>query len=171
MDRVIIANVISLAGSILMVLIGLIKTRRNIFLAQTAMYGIFALSNLLLNGFSGMVSNLLGMIRNLFGLKNLLRPWVKALFIALQAGLVALGGSSEGWLGWMPVLSAAVFTAFMDCGNEKLLKGVILAVQFPWILYDIAKQNYSAAAFDIFTIISNLIGILMLEKSAKKNQN
>ena len=48
----------------------------------------------------------------------------------------------------------------MDTRSEAKLKICILCTQVMWLVYDLYYRNYVAAAFDIMTMCSNLIGPL-----------
>lgn len=167
MQTVVLANIISFIGSLIMVLVGLIKTRRNILLAQVGMFSLLGISQVQLQAYSGVVANIVSISRNLLGLAGRMNRRLKILFIVLQIAAVALT-NSEGWLAWLPVVSTVLFTWFMDSGNEKLLKCVIILGQLMWLVYDISCMNYASAVFDLFAALSNGIGIAMLARSGRK---
>ncbi len=50
MNPILIGNIISFAGAIIMVLIGLIKERKKILSAQIAQFALMGLGNLVLGG-------------------------------------------------------------------------------------------------------------------------
>jgi len=162
MNTVLIANIISFAGAILMVLIGFIKDKNKVLEAQNAQFGLLAVSNLMLGGVSGGISNVLSIIRNLICLKTgvLSRP-VKALFIVVQAALT-LAVNHSGLIGWLPVIAATALTMALDTKNPVTLKAVIILGQICWIFYDFAFLNYVAFAFDVMTVISNIAGIISI---------
>ena len=105
------------------------------------------------------------MLRNLAffnGRKSLL---LKIIFMALQI-LLSLD-HLHGAIEWFPIISAAIYTWFLDTDKESILKGAIIGAQVLWLVYDIAYMNYTAALFDAFTIVSNVIGIFMVRKASK----
>jgi len=161
MNLLLIGNILSFAGAILMVCIGLIKTKRNILLAQNGQFILMGIGNLVLGGVSGALSNGLGIIRNLVCLNRDFTPALKALFIALQAVLTLIL-NREGLFGWLPFVAALLFTLSLDAENAIVLKLAIIAGQLCWCFYDASIRNYTALAFDIFTVLSNIVGILRI---------
>ena len=55
MNIVLIANIISFVGAVIMVVSGLLKTKRTILIAQNIQFAIQAVGNILLGDFSGAV--------------------------------------------------------------------------------------------------------------------
>ena len=53
MNIIVIGNIVAFIGAILMVLVGFIKTKRNILIAQNIQFLIMGLGNLILGGVSG----------------------------------------------------------------------------------------------------------------------
>jgi len=166
MNTVLLGNIIATIGAIIMVCIGLIRSKRNILLAQSLQFLIMGIGNLVLGGFSGFLSNMLGITRNLVCLRWNLNTPLKVLFIALQTALTLLI-NHEGWTAFLPVIAATAFTLVLDTENVLLVKSVIIVGQICWTIYDLSIRNYASAAFDIFTIVSNLAGIIMICR--KKN--
>lgn len=166
MNIELIANIISFAGCILLVCIGLIKTKKNILIAQNIMFVVMSIAYLLLGGFAAVVSNMISMVRNLVCLKWDLNWPLKIIFIALQ-GAFTLLTNQQGLIGWLPFVAAAGYTIFLDLNDEVQLKLVLIVTQACWILFDFSVHNYSAFAFDIFTVISTIVGIFMILKSRK----
>ena len=82
----------------------------------------------------------------------------------MEAGVLSIGTLSAGWISWLPILAAALFTWFMDTRSDVQLKIVILCTQVMWLIYDLYFRNYVASAFDVMTMCSNLIGLFMILK-------
>ena len=150
----------------LMVAIGLLKTRKSILLTQCAMFGLMGASNIILGGLTGAVSSLVSIIRNLFCLKGPLSVQFK-LFIIIVQVLLSARVNTLGWIGWLPIISACFYTWMIDVKDETMLKTVLIIAQSMWLIYDLTIRNYVAFTFDIFTILSNMYGIVIL----KGNQN
>ncbi len=168
MDNIVLlGNIVSFAGSVLMVSIGLIKRKKHILIAQCFMFGILGAANLILSGITGAAANLFSIVRNLLCLKIRFDTKWKLGFIAVQIVMGLLLGTT-GIIAWLPLLAACVFTWFLDTTDEKLLKLIIIIGNSMWAAYDISTRNYTSLVFDILTVISNIIGICMLRKDAKK---
>ena len=162
----ILGNVVSFIGALVMVSIGLLKKKKHILIAQCFMFGILGAGNFILSGITGAAANWVSIIRNLLCLKIKFDTKWKLGFIAVQIIMGLLLGTT-GIIAWLPLLAACVFTWFLDTTDEKVLKVIIIIGQILWAAYDISIRNYTSLAFDIFTVISNVIGITMLKKDAK----
>lgn len=162
----IIANIISLIGCVIMVAIGLINERKKILLTQCVQWTIMSISNLILGGITAVISNAISIARNLYSIKRPLTMPIKLLIIAAQLSLT-IAINKQGLLGWLPAIGVVTFTLFLDVKDEKILKLWMIFGQTLWAIFDISLKNYTAFAFDIFTIVSTLIGIwkLLQEKA------
>ena len=147
-----------------MVAIGLINERKKILLAQCVQWTIMSISNLMLGGVTAVISNAISIARNLYSIKRPLKMPVKLLIIAAQLGLT-IAINEQGLLGWLPAIGVVTFTLFLDVKDEKILKLWMIFGQTLWTVFDISLKNYTAFAFDVFTIISTVIGIWKLKKS------
>lgn len=170
MDIILIANIISFVGAVIMVVSGLLKTKRNILIAQNIQFAIQAVGNILLGGYSGAAINLISIVRNVFCV-FVPFTWVwKIVFIALQAGLT-IWVNGVALIGLLPLVAACLFTVFLDTKNDILLKAVLTVAQVLWAVYDFSIQNYAFFVFDILTILSNLVGIFLLVRKGKPQAN
>lgn len=167
MTHVLIANAISLAGAVLMLATGFIKTKRGILLSQCGQAAMLGSANLILGGYTGVTSAIVTMARNIICLKWDFTLALKIFFIILQASL-ALVFNQEGLLGICPVMSTVIYTCFLDTKSEVKLKLVIMVAQSFWIFYDFAIANYVLCAFDVGTVISNAIGIYVIKRDARR---
>ena len=161
---VLIANIISLVGAVIMVVIGFIPERSRILKLQCVQWLILGIANVMLGGVTGLISNLVSIVRNLWSLKRELTRPVILFFIALQIAL-SIPFNTLGLLGWLPTVAAIAFTLFLNSKDARVLKLAIIFGQVLWSIFDFSLMNYSAFAFDIFTIISSLVGIWQLRKA------
>lgn len=167
MNRLLLGNIVCFAGSIIMVAVGFIKSKNKILLAQNVQYAIMGTGNLILGGVSGAIADYLSIIRNFISIKIEFKWYFKIIFIAAQVILTALFNDA-GIFGWLPTIAACIFTWCLDTKNEILLKCLIILAQIMWGIYDFSIKNYSTLAFDIATIISNIVGIFLVRKNNKK---
>lgn len=163
MNTFLIGNLISGVGCLVMVGIGLLRKKSHILIAQCVQCGFMGLGNLILGGISGFICNIVTILRNLVFVRFPVTKKLKILFILLQF-LLSLNSLGGGLICWLPLLSAALFTWFMDTSSTAKLKIVILITQVMWLIYDLYYRNYVAAAFDVMTMCSNLIGFFMVRK-------
>ena len=164
LNIIVIGNVISFAGAMLMVAVGFLKTRKSILLTQCAMFSLMGTANIILGGMTGAVSSLVSIIRNLFCMKGPLSVPVKLFIIAIQV-MLSIRVNTLGWIGWLPIISACFYTWMIDVKDETSLKLVLIAAQSMWFVYDLTIHNYVGFTFDILTILSNMYGIFSLRST------
>lgn len=167
MDPIIIGNIISFIGCLLMVAIGFIKKRERIIILQCFQFGIQGVAHFVLGGITGSISCFVSMARNLVFTGRDVTVRLKLLFILIQI-LLSVSALSGNWISWMPVIAAVIFTWFLDTKSGIVLKIVIIVTQIMWLIYDFSNLNYVAVTFDIFTLISTTIGISMILKARHK---
>lgn len=164
MSILLIGNCVSFIGCMIMVAIGFLKKKSQILAAQSIQCCFMGFGNLILGGVSGFICNMVTIVRNLAFVKYNPTTALKLFFIGLQI-LLSLGTLGDGLISWLPILSAAMFTWFLDTKSEARLKVVIFITMIMWLTYDLYYRNYVASAFDVMTMISNLIGFFMVKKS------
>ena len=170
MNIVVIGNVISFAGAMLMVAVGFLKTRKSILLTQCSMFTLMGIANIILGGMTGAISSLVSILRNLLCLKGPLTVPMKLFVIAVQV-LLSARLNTLGWIGWLPIISACFYTWMIDVNDETRLKVVLIVAQSMWFVYDLTIQNYVGFTFDILTILSNMYGISSLRAGQKIRQH
>lgn len=168
MNTILIGNIISFAGSVLMVTVGLLKTKKSILLTQCSMFTLMGIANIILGGMTGAVSSLVSIIRNIFCLRGPLTVPMKLIVIAIQV-ILSVKVNTLGWIGWLPILSACFYTWMIDVKDEIRLKEVLIIAQSMWLIYDIVICNYVAFTFDILTILSNIYGIISLRSDRSRS--
>ena len=166
MNLLLIGNAVSMVGCLIMVLIGFLKKKNQILIAQCVQCLFMGVGNLVLGGISGFVCNIVTIIRNLVFVKCKNTTALKVFFILLQF-VLSLGTLSNGWISWLPLLAAILFTWCMDTKSAAKLKICILITQVMWLTYDLSFRNYVASAFDVMTMVSNVIGLYMICKQKK----
>ena len=161
MNPLLIGNAISMIGCLIMVAIGFLKKKSHILIAQSVQCCFMGFGNLILGGVSGFICNIVTIARNLVFVKHPVTTRLKLFFIGLQL-VLSLGSMSLNVITWLPLISAALFTWYLDTTSAAKLKIVILCTQVMWLIYDLYYRNYVAAAFDVMTMASNLIGFFMV---------
>jgi len=162
--QIVLGNGIFFLGAVILMLLGLVKTKRNILIAQILQEGFMGAGMLILGGISGFIADTIAIIRNLVCIRWKFTLLCKLIFIAAQVGLYAAVGS-EGIYGWMPVMAMALFTWFLDSENVILLKVLIVVMQLMWLIYDISIQNYVGMVVDLVSAFTNLVGIFIVRKA------
>ena len=163
----ILGNAVALIGCVLMVLVGFLRKKEQILPVQCFQFAFLATGNLILGGVAGFISGIVSIVRNLvFARSGGSRNW-KIAFIVIQTALTFVTGW-PGLLGCLPLISGIILTWFIDLNSDTQFKIAIIAAQLTWVVYDWHYRNYVAFAFDIFTILSNLTGILMIRRNTTK---
>ncbi|MGN0447108.1 MAG: YgjV family protein [Acutalibacteraceae bacterium] len=164
---IIIGNAVALFASLMMVLAGLLRDKNKIIITQTVQIGSFVVSNLILGGVSGAIVNAVSCVRNLLCFFGKFNKAAKIIMICLITGL-SLYFNTNGIMGLLPVLSGAVFTAFLDVKDVYKFKWVVLSTTVPWLIYDIYLMSYTSAVFDVIAIISNAFAMYKMRHSKKQ---
>lgn len=161
-------NLISLAGSIVMVCIGLIKSRKKILLFQNLQFLLMAFGNLILGGVSGFIANIVSILRNFFCLKFTYTKQWKIFFVVLQTGIsaVTLYYSGFHWKEILPILSTVIYTCSLGSQDAVFLKKIMIICTAMWVVYDLMTLNISAFVFDILTITTTFVSIIHLHRNS-----
>ena len=164
-----LGNLIALVGCSMMILIGFIKNKDKILLAQCGQFSIQAAGNLVLGSVSGGISCIIAVIR-IFVFKYVkVTVWLKLGFIGLQAVLTALSGAHT-IIQWIPCLSMVAYTWYLDTDSAIVFKLANVAGVIMWAVHDFHYHNFVAFSFDIMTIVSTFAGIWLILKDRKKDE-
>lgn len=168
MDQVLLGNILSFLASAIMVLGGFIKSKKRLLTVQIFMFALFTAANLTLGAVTGAITNSLSIVRNLVTLCTEFTLPFKVAFAAAEVILCAVF-NKVGLIGWLPAAAVCLYTWSLSSKNLKTIKLAIILTQALWFVYDLYYKNYISTAFDVFTILSNVIGIRMLLKDEKKS--
>lgn len=163
MNTLLIGNLTSFIGCIIMVCIGFLKTKKQILTAQCAQSLLMGLGHLILGGIGGFVCSMLTIVRNLVCIRRQLGLGLKLLFIGLQF-LLTINTLGDGLISWLPIFATILFTMYMDTKSDITLKAALMGTLAIWVVYDLHYRNYVTFVFDLLTICSNGVGIYMLKR-------
>lgn len=158
-----IGNVLAFMGCILMVLTGIIKKKEKVLYVQCVQFALMGGGNFVLGAYSGVVANVLSIVRNLIFAKTGGTKGLKIAFIVVQAAITLLTGDG-GFLIWLPVIATVALTWALDTPNVVVFKLAIAFGQVMWMIYDFHYRNYAGFTFDIMAVVSNLWGIYLVKK-------
>ena len=162
--RIVLGNGVFFLGAVILVSLGLIRTKRNILIAQIAQEAFMGTGMLILGGISGFIVDMVAIVRNVVCIRWKYTLKWKLIFIAAQVGLYAAFGV-EGFYGWLPVLAMCLFTWFLDSENVVLLKVILAVMQLMFLIYDARLQNYVGMGVDIVSAATNVAGIFLVKKT------
>lgn len=163
MTQIICGNIVALFASILMVYSGIVKDRKKIIYIQALQILAFAISNLILGGYTGTIVNLISLARNYWCYKDKLTIDKKVIIILLSI-VFSLMFNNLGFVGLLPLISTVVFTYFMTTKKTINLKYLIAFTSFLWLIYDVLIFSYISAVFDFLTILASTITIYQLSR-------
>ena len=161
--NILIGNAIMFVASIIMVCVGLLKTRKQILIWQTIQIGLMGVATVFLGSIPGLIANIVGVTRNFLSYHSKLNRTAQVLlsFTAIVSTIIF---NNIGWLGVLPIAAAVSYTLFMNTPDVKKLKWLILGTLILWMVHDFAIQSYVSCAFNAFSIVTCLIGIFRKEK-------
>ena len=165
--NIILGNIVSLVGCIVMVLIGFIKNQNKYVVFQTLQFLLNALSHFLLGGFGGSIAALVSAARNIIIWKWKCTPLIKILIIAVQIAL-SIPTITANPITWIPLIGAGLFTWFIDTKDPMLFKWIIIITLIMWVVYDLYHHNVVSVWFSAFTIITNGISMVKIHKERKE---
>jgi len=162
MSFVIIGNIVAFIASVLMVYTGFIKKKKLILYVQTIEIGLFVFSNFILGGVTGAISNAISCVRNVLCYKNKLGTKEKVI-IVFAAGILTIAFNNMGLMGLLPLIALALYTFYMNIQDIIKFKILLITNSLIWLIYDVYIKSYTSAAFDLATIIANVISIIQIK--------
>lgn len=155
-DIGLVANVIGLVGSILMVLMGILKKKKDILIAQNAQLILLGISNVMMGGYVGSIVNIIAVFRNILCSKGKLNMfWILIIMmITITIGVIC---NKEGLIGYLPIIATLIFLLFMNIKDMVKFKMMTAIVMFLWFIYDLELGVYTTAFFDLVTVFSCLV--------------
>ena len=172
MNILILGNIIALFAASLSVIMGLTKKREKIIYIQTIQFFTYTISNLILGGFSGVIANAIGAIRNILSYKEKLTKKVRLIIIIISI-ILTLSFNNLGFIGLLPLINTIIYTTFINEKNPFKFKILYMITVILWLLYDFSIKAYTSVLFEIITIMSCIITAyqIYLNKNKEKQQN
>ncbi len=167
LNHILIGNAIFLIGSLMMVAIGIIRGKNRILVVQCVQFTFMGIAQFILGGITGSITNAVSILRNVICVWVKFTLPYKLLFMGIQVIMTILVWPTTV-IQWLPTVAACLYTWFLDTKSEKVLKTVMIVCQLFWVVFDFSIQNYVGVAFDLFTVVSTVAGILMLKKARAK---
>jgi len=162
-----LGNILSFAGCLLMVAAGFIKKKDRVLLIQCVQFTLMGSGHLCLGASSGVVANIVSILRNLTFVKFKGTIWLKIFFVVLQFVMTLYTGLGEP-ISWIPLIAAVVYTWFLDLCGPIGFKVLNIGCQVLWCIYDLYFMNFAGFAFDVLSMITNFWGIVLIRKSMGK---
>lgn len=155
-DIKLIANIIGLIGSLLMVLMGILKKKNDVLFVQNVQLILLSISNIMVGGYIGTFVNFIAVFRNILCSKGKLNMfWVIIItIITITLGVIV---NREGLVGFVPIIATLIFLFFMNIKDMVKFKILTAVVMFLWFIYDLELGVYTTAFFDLITLFSSLV--------------
>lgn len=166
MSLVLIGNIIALIASFLILIISYLKNKKDIIKVQTLQVILLAISNIVLGGITGAITNSITVIRNILCYKEKLTK-KKAIVIATLIATLGLLFNDSGLIGLLPLSSTIIYTLFINTKDPIKLKLLILMNLVFWGIYDLTIKSYTSAFFEFTGSISSIVTIIQMTKNNK----
>ena len=165
--QIFIGNVVALIASIIMIYTGYIKNKNRIIFVQTIQIILMVISNLILGGLTGAISNIVGCIRNILCYKDKLNKVAKIILIVV-AIILSFSFNNLGILGLLPLISTVTYIVLMDIKDVVKFKYLIIFTMILWFVYDLYIKSYTSACFDFMTLVVSVISIVQIKNNKVK---
>ncbi|MBQ6335006.1 MAG: YgjV family protein [Erysipelotrichaceae bacterium] len=165
MNVILVANILLIIGDIVLLAGARFKEKKQILYIQILSMLIMSLASLLLKGYSGIVQDVLGIIRNLLSIKGITGKYLSYLFIVASI-VFGILFNNLGFLGTLPIIanvsqSLIVMDPKAKAWQIKLVSGLGCLC---WGVYDYVIKAYAGAAINVFTALSYLYHALKDKK-------
>lgn len=164
MSSLIIGNIFGFIASIIMVSVGLFKTKKNILLGQVTNIGLFSISHYILGGITAVVVDAASITCNFLCYKGKLNNVAKIIII-MFAFIGSLLVNNLDFIGMLPAIGLAVYILFMNVKDIRKFKLLMIFLMSVWVFFDFTIKSYAACMFDLGTIITNIISLILIVKN------
>ena len=144
------------------------RTQRQLLAVQTATTIAFCIHYYLIGATSGLMLNLLGIVRNLayyYKDKPLFSGKKCPIFFSVLMGVVGLL-SWQGWYSIFVVLGLVINTYCLSFAKPQNIRKSILITSPMVLIYDVFVLSVGGIVYESVAILSALIGILRCRKGS-----
>ena len=145
----------------------LLNDKRQIIGLQAMNHALAVIGGSLLKGYSGVVQDAIGLIRNVIVLKEKQTKFLKILFVGLGLVLGILF-NNRGWIGLLPIIGSTEYAIVIvnEKTTERTIKKAIIASTLLWAIYSLFLYNIVNVVANLVTMISAILYLIR-----NKNQN
>ncbi len=165
-DAVFVGNICSLLAMGFNALSAGRKTPKGVLWMQTASQTVYAISGIVLRGYSATVQNVVSILRNIAAMRRVENKYLQWLFVTLGV-VLGVAFNNRGLIGLLPVIGNLQYTLaifhFQD--DERKIKIFFLLSVVAFVIFNFAIKNYVGMMGDLFVFITTAV---MLLKTAKK---
>ena len=141
------------------------KTPKGVLLTQNISQGIYAVSAIVLGGYSAAVQNIVSIVRNLVATRKRNSKFVEWLLVVLGV-VLGIAFNNRSWVGLLPVVGNLQYTLaiFRFKDDERKIKFFFLLSVVAFVIFNFAIRNYVGMVSDMIVIITT--SIMLLKKEA-----
>lgn len=163
-----IAQIFSAIGAVLLLISTFSDTKKKMLGIQIFDAASNTIADALLGGWSGVMLNIIGIVRNITTIKGDGKT-NKALLSVLVffTIVVTVMLNPSGFLPLIAELEYTIVVSRCDLFKSKIALSLNL---FLWLFYDILLQSYPVAIADLIILISSLFAIAKTSDSRNQNQ-
>lgn len=153
-----LANILSGLGMLAMFVSTRLKDKRQMLGIQSFNHGCSAVAGLLLRGYSGVVQDIVSLVRNLTVIFGRQTKVLNLIFVG--TGLVlGLAFNNRGLVGLLPILASTEYAIVVvrPASTERTLKTAIVASTLCWAAYSLFLLNFVNMTANLITCASALL--------------
>ena len=171
LNEIIVGNVCSLCAMVTDSISGTRKKNSQILGIQIISQFFYAAGSIVLKGYSSTAQNVVAVLRNLAGMKNIKYKAIEWILIALGVALGAVF-NNRGLLGWLPIVANLIYSVaiFRFRDNEKGLKIVFIINLLMYTVFSAVIQNYVGAVSNTVVALITAVSLIKSARGEKKNE-
>ena len=165
-DAIFVGNVCSLLAMGFNAFSASRKTPKGVLWMQNASQAVYAISGIVLGGYSATVQNIVSILRNIAAMRKVESKYLQWLFVTMGV-VLGVAFNNRGLIGLLPVIGNLQYTLaiFHFRDDERKIKIFFLLSVVAFVIFNFAIKNYVGMMGDLFVFITTAI---MLLKTAKK---
>ena len=165
MNVILLANIIALIGQGFSVYASTRKDKNSILFHQSIFWAIISFSSWLLKGYSAIVTNILGITRNLLSIKGISNRYLNYILIALCI-LFGYLFNSNGLIGYLPIIAnvAQSLVVLNEKAQTRHVQIVNCFASICWTFFNFTIKSYVGCIFNIIAALSYIKNIFMSQK-------
>ncbi|MBQ9958726.1 MAG: YgjV family protein [Oscillospiraceae bacterium] len=167
MAGIIFGNVCSFLATVTDSISSTRRTTKGMLGMQCLSQLIFVVVSIAFQGYADLVQNVVGLVRNLFAMREKQVKGMEWVFVALAVG-IGLYFNNLGWLGLLPVLANFEYSlaVFRFADNERAMKVAFAVMNVLYMIYNFCMLNVVGGICSAVVIVTTVIYLVKNRKSA-----
>ena len=151
-----LGEALSLIAALLLAYSTFSKKKKNMIVWQALDVLFCSLANLVLGGYSAVVTNFLSLFVSLLVIKNKLDE-KNTIILCILMIVVGLYFNNRAWLGILPIIATVQYTICLYLlKTAQQMRIAIMVNLVPWLVFDFAIKSYPIFMMDIIIIIASM---------------